>query len=123
MKVIVASSFLLASLGTGLFTRARAAEVPAPNIVTVAAITEDCQKLEGIDNQGTATVELEATGITISGAVAMPFAVGDARASVSAHVRLRMPEKGTSPEFGSAMLGLYGQNVSQRLMAFIAFPA
>ena len=121
MRTILTSSCLLAFLGTGCCTLAQAADEPAPNNVTAAAITKDCQKLEGFDNQGTATIEPEGTAIKISGAVATPFAVGNSLASVSAQVRLRMPDKGSAPDFGSAMLGLYGQDRSQRLLAFVAF--
>jgi hypothetical protein len=57
----------------------------------------------------------------IAGAVARPVAIGDAQASVSGQVRVLLPERRISPDFSSAMLGLYGKNREQRLPAFIAF--
>ena len=94
---------------------------PSPGVVIAAAITRDCEKLESSDNQGTATLEADGRQVKVAGAVATPFAVGNSLASVSAQVRLRLPEKGTAPDFGSGMLTLYGKDRSKRLMAFIAF--
>jgi hypothetical protein len=93
----------------------------APGVVTAAVIAKDWDKLEGVDNQGTATLELDGATARVAGAVATPFAVGCAQASVVARVRVLLPERGAAPNFGSAMLGLYGKDRSQRLMAFIAF--
>ena len=92
-----------------------------PGFITAAAITRDCQKLEGLDNQGNATIVLDGDKVKISGAVATPFAVGDPQASVSAQVRLRLPARGTASDFASGMICLYGKDRSQRLMPFIAF--
>ena len=94
---------------------------PSPGGITAAAITQACEKLEGSNNQGTATLEAEGTKLKIAGAVATPFDVGNSLAGVSAQVRLRMPEKGTAPDFSSGMLTLYGKDRAKRLMAFIAF--
>lgn len=94
---------------------------PAPAAVVAAPITPACQKLEGANNQGTATLEVDGPRLKVGGAVAVPFDVGNSLATVAGQVRLQMPEKGKSPDFSSAMLGLYGKDRSQRLLAFVAF--
>ena len=99
----------------------RAEGTPVPGMVEVAGITQDFQKLEGPDNQGTATIELNGNQARVAGAVATPFALGGSQARVAATVRFLMPERNAAPDFGSAMLGLYGKERSQRLLAFAAF--
>jgi hypothetical protein len=119
---IIACYCLLASLlAAVLFCPSQAADTPTPGVLTAAGISKDWQKLEGPNNHGTADLELEGTQARIAGAVARPFAIGDAQASVSGQVRVLLPERRTCPDFGSAMLGLYGKNREQRLVAFIAF--
>lgn len=110
---------ILLSVPLVLSETSRAAD--APGAVTAAGITKDWEKLEGPDNHGIATVELDGAKARVAGAVATPFAVGGAQAGVAARVRVLLPEQGTAPDFGSAMLALYGKNRSQRLLAFIAF--
>jgi len=44
-------------------------------------------KLEGMTNQGKATITQQDTGVRIGGAVATPFPVGSVQSSVSAQVR------------------------------------
>ena len=115
--VAVLTSSVLGQTAASSKTTKQAGKSP----VMLAGITKDWQKLEGRDNQGIATLELDGAKARIAGAVATPFAIGDAQASVSGQVRVLLPERGTSPDFSSAMLALYGKDRSQRLMAFIAF--
>ena len=94
-----------------------------PGTVAAAPLTAACEKMEGSGNAGTATFEADGPRLKVAGAVATPFAVGNSLARVQAQVRLLMPDPGTAPDFGSAMLALYGKERSQRLLAFVAFVA
>lgn len=97
-----------------------AAQTPAE--VVASSKVAEFQRLEGADNQGTAVVEVAGgAGFRVSGAVATPFQLGGSTAGVVARVRILLPERGVSPDFGSACLVLYGKDRSQRLAAFIAF--
>ena len=112
---------IVAFLGSLTVMGADAPAKEPPKAIAAATDLLSFERLEGMNNQGTASLEMKGARTTVAGAVATPFAVGSSLATVAGQVRLLMPEKGKSPDFASAMLGLYGKDRTQRLLAFIAF--
>jgi hypothetical protein len=79
------------------------------------------QKLEGVKNQGTATLTPQGKGVRIGGALATPFHLGSIEAIATSEVRLYVPKREATTDHGSACLSFYGTNRSDRLSAFVCF--